>query len=58
MVIEKSEHKITVRQMHPEFRLQAVIHSFIHIHLIKKPERNLASEIQNKEKYRFLFTLN
>ena len=27
-------NKITVRQMHREFRLQAVIHSFIHIRLI------------------------
>jgi len=27
-------NKITVRQMHREFRLQAVIHSFIHTRLI------------------------
>ena len=37
IVIEKSKHlglmynKITVRQLHREFRLQAFIHLFIHI---------------------------
>jgi len=47
-------NKITVRQMHREFRLQAVTHSFnsfIHIRLITKTSRHAESngDVRNSE---------